>query len=186
MLYYIAQAVLFVCWLLWALAFIRPRSQASGQKEAVRDSSSKWGIVLEAVGFLCVSAHVHPVGFQKSAPSLIASMILAPAAVCLVWGATRHLGKQWRFQAGLNQDHELIQTGPYSVIRHPIYTSMFGMLLAAGFAIAWWPLFVTGVIFFIIGTEIRVRAEEGLLAAHFQDTFPAYRARTSAYIPFLR
>jgi protein-S-isoprenylcysteine O-methyltransferase Ste14 len=39
---------------------------------------------------------------------------------------------------------------------------------------------------FLIGTEIRVRAEERLLAEHFKDSYEAYRARTSAFIPFIR
>jgi len=71
-------------------------------------------------------------------------------------------------------------------LRNPIYASMLGMLLATGFAKIWWPLFVAGMIFFIIGTEIRVRAEEKLLAARFGGEFAKYKARTPAYFPFLR
>ncbi len=40
-------------------------------------------------------------------------MILGPPSVALAWAATRHLGKQWRYQAAVSEDHELIQTGPY-------------------------------------------------------------------------
>ena len=70
----------------------------------------------------------------------IASMVLGPASVGLAWFAVRHLGKQWRIQAALSEDHELVQTGPYRWVRHPIYASMLGMLLATGFAKTWWPL----------------------------------------------
>ena len=63
---------------------------------------------------------------------------------------------------------------------------MLGMLLATGFAKTWWPLLIAGVTFFVIGTEIRVRAEEQLLATRFGDEFEKYKATTPAYLPFLR
>ena len=181
-----ALAELVVCWMAWAFAFWKPRKEAAGAEKVVRAPASRWGIVIEAFGFAFVWIHLRPEEFDKSTAALIASMILAPLAVALVWAATRHLGKQWRFEAALSRDHELVQTGPYSFVRHPIYTSMLGMLLATGFALAWWPMLIAGVIFFLAGTEIRVRAEERLLAERFGASYTAYRSRVSAYVPFLR
>jgi protein-S-isoprenylcysteine O-methyltransferase Ste14 len=63
---------------------------------------------------------------------------------------------------------------------------MLGMLLATAAARTWWPMFLAGLVFFIAGTEIRVRAEERLLAERFGEQYAAYRSRTSAYIPFVR
>src|SRR5271166_982112 len=106
--------------------------------------------------------------------------------MALAWMASRHLGRQWRFEAALNEGHELIQTGPYRWVRHPIYASMLGMLLATGTAWTWWPVFVAALVIFVAGTEIRVRAEDRLLAERFQATFLDYRSRVRAYIPFIR
>jgi len=106
--------------------------------------------------------------------------------VVLAWSAARELGKQWRFEAALSADHELIRVGPYRFIRHPIYTSMFGMLMATGAAYTWWPMWIAGTMFFVIGTEIRVRAEDRLLADRFQQKFKSYREQVHAYIPFIR
>ena len=181
-----AYVELGLCWILWSLAFVRPQKRASGQKKAVRAPSSRWGILLVMLSFACIWAFVRPVGFEKSPASLIASMILGPPSVALVWMAARHLDKQWRFEAALSEDHDLIKTGPYRWLRHPIYASMLGMLLATGFAKTWWPLLVAGVIFFLIGTEIRVRAEEGMLAARFGEEYARYKSETVAYIPFIR
>jgi protein-S-isoprenylcysteine O-methyltransferase Ste14 len=186
MLQIVALVWLALCWVAWALAFIKPRKQAAGQKKVVRAPASKWGIILVMIGFALVWAYVRPVGFEKSAPSLIASMILGPPSVALVWAATRHLGKQWRYEAALSEDHELIRTGPYRWVRHPIYASMLGMLLATGAARTWWPMFIAAVLVFLAGTEIRVRAEDRLLAGRFQESFTAYRSRVRAYIPFIR
>jgi protein-S-isoprenylcysteine O-methyltransferase Ste14 len=182
----LAWMELLLCWVLWCFAFLKPRWQAQGQKKVVRASSSRWGIGLVALGFAMVWMWVKPIGFEKSVAELIVSMVLGPPSVALAWSAAHELGKQWRYEAALSADHELIRTGPYRFIRHPIYTSMFGMLMATGAAYTWWPMWFAGTMFFVIGTEIRVRAEERLLAVHFQREFESYRERVHAYIPFIR
>jgi protein-S-isoprenylcysteine O-methyltransferase Ste14 len=186
MLQTIAVVELTVCWVIWALSFVAAKKRAAGQKKAARSPRSRWGIVLQMIGFSCVFVRALPVGFEKSTASLIVSMMIAPLPVLLAWAATRHLGKQWQFEAAVNEDHELIQTGPYAWVRHPIYTSMLGLLLAAGAALTWWPMFVAGVVFFLIGTGIRVRLEDRLLADRFGEQFLAYRARVRAFIPSIR
>jgi protein-S-isoprenylcysteine O-methyltransferase Ste14 len=186
MLQIVALVELVLCWVAWSLAFVEARRQTAGQKKIVRAPASKWGIILQSLGFALVWAYVRPVGFEKSGPSLVASMILGPPSVALAWAATRHLGKQWRYEAALIEGHELIQTGPYRWVRHPIYASMLGMLLATGTAWTWWQMFVAALIVSLAGTEIRVRAEDRLLAERFQKSFIAYRSRVPAYIPFIR
>ena len=181
-----ALVEIILCWIVWSLAFVKPRKQAAGQQKVVSSPESRWGIFLQMIGFALTWAYVRPDGFQKTAVPLIVSMILAPASTAVGWAAARHLGKQWRFEAALTDDHELVQTGPYGYVRHPIYASMLGMLLATGFAWTWWPMQLGGLVFFLIGTEIRVRAEDRLLSEHFQESFAAYRVRVPAYIPFLR
>ena len=107
-----AYVELGLCWILWSLAFVRPQKRAAGQKKAVRAPSSLWGILLVTLGFACIWAFVRPANFEKSLASLIASMILGPPSVALAWMAARHLDKQWRFEAALSEDHNLITTGP--------------------------------------------------------------------------
>jgi protein-S-isoprenylcysteine O-methyltransferase Ste14 len=186
MLKIVALVELGLCGVAWSLAFLRPHQETAVPEKVAGAPASKWGIFLEMVGFALAWTYVRPVGFEKSNLALIASMIIGPPSVALAWAATRHLGKQWRFAAALRKDHELITTGPYGWVRHPIYTSMLGMLLATGAAYTWWPMFAAALIFFLVGTEIRIRSEERLLAEHFQDSFVAYRARVRGYIPFVR
>jgi protein-S-isoprenylcysteine O-methyltransferase Ste14 len=186
MLQIVALVELALCWVAWSLAFAKPRQQASSTTKVAGAPASKWGIALEMVGFALTWIYVRPVGYEKSNLALISSMIIAPPSVALAWVATRHLGKQWRFAAAVREDHELITTGPYRLVRHPIYTSMLGMLLATGAAYTWWPMFAAGLVFFLIGTEMRIHSEERVLAEHFQDSFIAYRARVRGYIPFVR
>jgi protein-S-isoprenylcysteine O-methyltransferase Ste14 len=186
MLQLIALVELALCWIVWTLAFIKPSKKAAKQKQSAIAPASRWGILLVMLGFACIGAYIRPVDFAKSAPSLIVSMLLGPPAVALVWAATRHLGKQWRYQAALSEDHELIKTGPYRWLRHPIYTSLFGMLMATGAAWTWWPMWIAAAIFFIGGTEIRVRDEDRLIGERLPQEFDEYRSRVRAYIPFVR
>jgi protein-S-isoprenylcysteine O-methyltransferase Ste14 len=186
MLWIAAVTEMGLCWIVWMLAFIQPRRQAADRVETVKAKSSRLGLGLVMVSFALLWAYVRPKGFHKSDGALIASMVVGPPSVALVWWATRHLGKQWRYQAALRSDHELIQSGPYAWMRHPIYTSMLGMLLTTGLCWTWWPMLVGALVFFLAGTEIRVRAEDRLLAEHFQGAFAAYRQRLPAYLPFLR
>jgi protein-S-isoprenylcysteine O-methyltransferase Ste14 len=61
------------------------------------------------------------------------------------------------------------------------------MLLASGAAYSWWPTLIVGVLLFLIGAEIRTKAEDKLLEMYFQDEFIEYRARVrSSYIPLIR
>jgi protein-S-isoprenylcysteine O-methyltransferase Ste14 len=71
-------------------------------------------------------------------------------------------------------------------VRHPIYTSMLCVLWGIGFMAASPLLFVVATAVFLVGTEIRVRIEDRLLAARFGEQFEQYRRSTSAYLPLLR
>lgn len=186
MLWIVAFAELLVCWLLWSLAFVKPSRQAGKAKKEPGNRQSRLGIALVMLGFFLLWCYVRSSQMQKPAWELVASMLLGPPSVALAWAATRHLGKQWRYQAALRADHELIRTGPYAWIRHPIYTSMLGMMFATGFCWTWWPLFLAAVAVFLAGTEIRVRSEDKLLAERFGETFAEYRKRVPAFLPFLR
>lgn len=185
-LQWIALGELAVCWVAWSLAFVRPRKEAAGHEKVVRAPASRWGIFLNFVGFACLFVYIRPAGFEQPIGELVVSMLLAPPCVVLVWSATRRLGKHWRYEAALSADHELVKTGAYARLRHPIYSSMLGMALATGFAYTWWPMFVAGILLFLIGIEIRVRAEDRLLEEYFQEEFLEYQGNTRAYIPLIR
>jgi protein-S-isoprenylcysteine O-methyltransferase Ste14 len=185
MLEYIAWGEMVLCWIAWSFAFVKPSRQAVGHAKTERAPSSRWGIGFVFVAFALVWTFIRPVGYHQPAMESAISMVLGPISVVLAWAAAHRLGKQWRYEAALTEDHELIQTGVYRWLRHPIYASMLGMYLTTALAWSWWPKSLVGLIFFIAGTEIRIAAEERLLAGRFPD-YSEYRTRTSAYIPFLR
>jgi protein-S-isoprenylcysteine O-methyltransferase Ste14 len=183
----IALAELVVVWIFWVLVFVAGRTRHPSGKTVVTAPAARKGIFLQVVAFSLACSFIPAVGFRVKPPAfLIALMILGPASVAAALVAVRHLGKQWRLDAALTEDHELIETGPYRWVRHPIYASMLGMLLATGLAWTWWPILLAALALFLAGTEIRVRAEDALLQARFQELFTTYRSRVPAYLPFLR
>jgi len=173
-------------WLVWALGLLALRGHRL-QKPVQVDSKARWGLVLEMAGYVVVCTHGGE--FWNSDLELwraITGLILALFSTVIFGSAVANLGRQWRFDAGLNKDHELVQTGAYRIVRHPIYASMLGMLLAdvcfAG-TLPGWPI---AVILFVAGTEIRIRVEDGLLRERFGESFIEWQRARPAYLPFLR
>ena len=176
-------AVLAAGWLLWATPFVRAKRHTGPAK--VLDRRARWGILLVALGYSLLLQGKY---WERPLPlwRLGISTCFLLLAALLSWTGTRALGRQWRIDAGLSSDHELVTCGPYRVVRHPIYTSMLCLFLGIGVAVSPPLLLTVAAILFVAGTEIRVRLEERLLASHFGGTFTEYRRRVPAYIPFLR
>lgn len=170
-------------WLAWMMPFFLIKRR--GAKAERLDRRARWGIVLEGVAYSLIWQtrfwERQPHGWRTA----LSVVFLALAAV-LSWSSARALGRQWRFDAGLNADHELVTSGAYRFVRHPIYSSMLCLLLGTGFMVAPLPLLLLTTVIFIAGTEIRVRIEDTLLASHFGDRFTEYQHRVPAYIPFLK
>ena len=151
----------------------------------VVDPRARWGILLVFISYALI--WFGPFWLRRSAPWRIpVATVFLVLSVIVSWTAVRALGRQWRMDAGLNADHELVHTGPYRFMRHPIYTSMLLQLIGTGVMISIPWLVPIALVFFIIGTEIRIRIEEKLLAAQFPQEFAAYRRATPAYIPFMK
>jgi len=145
-----------------------------------RDRSSDNGMALQFVAVTIAGLWSGAFREQMVLPGIC----VAVASIWLVRSALRHLGRQWRLQAVITEDHDLITTGPYRVVRHPVYTAFFGMLVATilmrGHPVAR----LLAVVVFVAGTHIRIRAEERLLLAAFGDKFLAYSEATPwAYLP---
>lgn len=178
-----AYAVLAAGWAVWATPFLLARRHQ--ERATVVDRRARWGIVLVALSYALIwqsSFWTRPLPAWR----FVLSACLLLCAGVLSWSGTLALGRHWRVDAGLNQDHELIMAGPYKVVRHPIYTSMLCIFLGTGFMITPLWLLPLALIVFLTGTEIRVRIEDRLLFSRFDQKFRDYQRSVPAYIPFLR
>lgn len=176
-------AILVAGWLLWMTPFALIKRSRHPAMHI--DRRARWGVVIVAIGYSLLWQGRfwlrHPHSWQ-----MVLAIVFFALGILLSWTSTRALGRQWRIDAGLSSDHELIMAGPYRFLRHPIYTSMLCVLLATGFVVTPLPLFLLAIVVFVFGTEIRVRIEDNLLASQFGDTFQQYRQNVPAYIPFLK
>ncbi|HEY5253924.1 MAG TPA: isoprenylcysteine carboxylmethyltransferase family protein [Acidobacteriaceae bacterium] len=170
-------------WIFWFLPFpLTGWTRSTPQKT---QHVARWGLLLQIVAYLIVWCERF--WAMSPAPWRIAlSVSFFALAILLSWTSTRALGRHLRFDAALSADHELVQSGVYGILRHPIYLSMLCLLLGTGFMVAPSILFMSAILVFLVGTEIRVRTEDSLLASRFGDRFHQYQKRVSAYIPFVR
>ncbi len=178
-----AAAFLIACWAAWLYPFIFRARRVRGRPPAATDRRGMWGLVLETAAVL-LAWFGGPI--DPGPARIAAACALAPAGAALAWWAVEHLGRQWRIQAGIWPDHRLVRTGPYHLVRHPIYASVFLLLLATALLRASWPILIFAAALFTAGTEIRIRIEERLLASRFGAEFQQYRRAVGAYFPFVR
>ncbi|MGH6985338.1 MAG: methyltransferase family protein [Caulobacteraceae bacterium] len=111
---------------------------------------------------------------------------LAVLGFSLCWWARIHLGSLWSGWVSRKQDHRVIESGPYALVRHPIYS---GVILAAaataGLESRWTSL--VGLALLIAGFWVKARIEERFLRSELgPQAYDAYAARTGMLIPFLR
>jgi protein-S-isoprenylcysteine O-methyltransferase Ste14 len=122
-------------------------------------------------------------GVLGSPTTQAAGMVLCFLGMGFAVWARIHLGRNWGGPMSLREGHELVTSGPYAMVRHPIYTglivALFGtalaqnLLLLAPFGILWAYYLVSAV------------NEEKLMLGQFPDQYPQYKKRTKMLIPFV-
>ena len=101
------------------------------------------------------------------------------------WWARLHLGNLWSAGVTLREGHRVIDTGPYGIVRHPIYTG--GMLAAFAFAAARGrPFDLLIALLVAVFFTCKAWLEERLLQEEFGTRYDAYRRRVPMLVPFLR
>ncbi|MGH8202113.1 MAG: methyltransferase family protein [Steroidobacteraceae bacterium] len=184
--------------LLWAAFVVCWLVLAQFNKKASRNTPlwGGWGVrVAILVGVLIVlpfrqhaiAARIVPIGRSLPLRLGITGQWLG-VGLCLVgfglavW-ARLYLGRNWGMPMSLRQGHELVTSGPYAYVRHPIYTGI--MLAMIGSAVTenllWLLLFTLYFAYFLVSA----RTEEKMMLTQFPDAYPPYRRRTKMLIPFL-
>jgi isoprenylcysteine carboxyl methyltransferase (ICMT) family protein YpbQ len=177
-------------WLLlityWAIAGINVK--ASVGRSWLRGCGVRLGLIV-----LLVLAFRAPIlrqglqamqAYEAHSPLLrIGGVVLCATGVGLAIFARIHLGRNWGMPASRKEDPELVTTGPYAVVRHPIYTgiilAMLGSMMGAG---VYWvlPLVLFGAYF-----VTSARREEKFMLERFPEQYPAYVQRTKMLLPFI-
>lgn len=184
-------ACVMLCWFAFAGIFLFRRKPPAAE-ESKREPGSLIGVVLQGLAYAVVWAVRRPaftppfkLFYSLEIAIGVVTVALAVISIWMVLVSVRTLGKEWSVTARLIEGHKLITAGPYQLVRNPIYTAMFGMLLATGLAISHWAAIIAAVIIFAIGTRTRIRSEEKLLREAFGPEFETYARTVPAVIPNL-
>ena len=179
---------LWIVWLVyWFLSALRVRRNERGESVGQRLFTS---LVL-VVGAYLIFAPVTPLGLLNTRfipealgiRAVALAMIVAGLAIT-VW-ARRHIGQFWSARVMLKEGHELIQSGPYARVRHPIYSGIFLAMLGTALFVGEWRALLGTAIFFV-GHWFKARREEALLAGQFGTAYEEYRQRSGSLLPRLR
>jgi protein-S-isoprenylcysteine O-methyltransferase Ste14 len=115
---------------------------------------------------------------------IVAGLVIQTAFIGFAIWARVHLGSNWSGEVRIASGHELVRSGPYRYVRHPIYTALVGMYIGTAL--------VSGQLHALVALALvllaywrKIRMEERALAAAFPDDHERYRADTWAWIPGL-
>lgn len=113
----------------------------------------------------------------------IAGVVLCALGIGLAIWARAYLGRNWGMPMSRKEQPDLVTTGPYAYVRHPIYTGIILAMLgsAIGETLFWLIPLVFGSAYFIYSAK----AEEKNMVLEFPGQYPAYQQRTKMLIPFL-
>jgi protein-S-isoprenylcysteine O-methyltransferase Ste14 len=113
----------------------------------------------------------------------LAGTILCAAGVALAIWARAYLGRNWGLPMSRKDEPELVTSGPYAYVRHPIYSGILLAMIGSALAesVSWLlPLVLFGAYF-----VYSARSEEKIMAQEFPEQYPAYRRRTKMLVPFV-
>ena len=184
----ILWAVFYATWLMGVVWSGKTKTQMKTDMRGAHRSVSGMGVILLFAPLGYLSDRWPPFGIfiARMWPasdglqwSLFALTVLG-FAFC--WWARLHLGRLWSGFVTLKEDHRVVDTGPYGLVRHPIYS---GIMFAA-FATALMrasPAALAGASLIAIGFSMTARIEEGFLRAQLGDAYDAYSRRVGMLVP---
>jgi protein-S-isoprenylcysteine O-methyltransferase Ste14 len=180
-----------VVWIAWVASWVAA-SFWSGRtaKRATTVESWIYRIVIFAGALLIAPWTARTLGESPIWPisdygayALVGLMLVGLA---LTWWARIQLGRLWSSAITRKDEHRLVDSGPYALVRHPIYTGII-MALVATAATEAMPVALLGAVIIAVGLWVKARAEERFLAAELcPDAYESYRRRVPMLVPFVR
>jgi protein-S-isoprenylcysteine O-methyltransferase Ste14 len=154
--------------------------QGGGPRAPLAANLVSVGLYLPSLLFLSGSS-------EGSTALLLASSgsLLAVAGVVLVLRSRAALGRAWSLAPNADQETGFVTTGPYRLVRHPIYLGFALLALGQSLAFSSWPALVIVLLGLIPTFAWRAHAEEKLLHRTFGEAYALYRRRTTMIIPRL-
>lgn len=190
------QQIVAMCWFIFLLYWFISAWSVKSIQETRGWLGGNWYSIFYLIGVLFIVNFKFlgrlgfPTGtfaiilFQNTSFQYVVVVILLIAGLIVAILARRTIARNWSGQVALKKDHELITTGLYQYVRHPIYTGMLLMIFGTALSLG---TLGAGIGFPIIlfGFLLKLHQEEILMAEHFGEEYVSYKQRTKALIPFL-
>ena len=192
------QYVIISCWVIFGLYWFISWSSVKSTRETKGRLAGNWhgillligGLFLSNVPFLVksgVGVFISSLTILLIPRSIVLNVVIIVFAVTgliVAMMARRTLAGNWSRAVAFKEDHELITTGLYHYVRHPIYTGVLLIVLATALSVGTLSAGI-GFAIIVLGIWFKLRAEEELLTKHFPKEYSAYKDRTKALIPYL-
>lgn len=158
------------------------------RREPVHEWVLRWILMIAAFELLFQPGSYLGILNHRFVPHSQRILELGAAITCIglafsIW-ARQHIGRYWSGSVSIRADHQLIRTGPYSRIRHPIYTGILvglaGTLLADGHYSA-----ILAFLIVLGGLSWKALREENLLKSEFGPAFEEHKRMTGFFLPRL-
>ena len=141
-------------------------------------------VVLVVAFIVLVRLHIFRDRGLNTGPWLVGLglVLFALGLACAVW-ARVHIGRNWGPPMTQKEQPQLVTSGPYRLIRHPIYSGILLAGIGTAMALSWLGMIAVGLagVYFVYSATV----EEHYMAEQFPETYPAYRRATKMLVPFV-
>jgi protein-S-isoprenylcysteine O-methyltransferase Ste14 len=178
-----------ICWIIFVFYWVVTATRAKVTAERQSPASAIAHRIPVGLSFVLLISRRLPSPMNQLIIPHTDLALVSGAAVCVlgllicIW-ARRTLAGNWSSDVTFKQGHELVRTGPYRFVRHPIYTGLLAMCLGsaieAGQLRCWIALILMG-----IGFWIKLSQEERLMLRHFPEAYPLYKKQVKALVPWI-
>ena len=164
-------------WVVWLAAALGAKKGKGGVRQIPLRGLAAVAVILVLRAFHGGSLEVHSLVL-----GVIGVVVFATGIALAIW-ARIYLGRNWGMPTSQKADPELVTTGPYRFVRHPIYSGILIGVLGTTLATNLLGLIIVGVLgaYFYYSASV----EEKNLTATFPTTYPAYRSATKMLVPFV-
>jgi protein-S-isoprenylcysteine O-methyltransferase Ste14 len=111
-------------------------------------------------------------------------LLITAAGIAFAMWARIWIGRNWSGTVTIKEDHELVQSGPYALVRHPIYSGFLLAFLGTG-VIEGQVRALVGFLLVLFGWGLKLRLEESFMVEQFGNAYSAYKKRVKALVPFV-
>ncbi|WP_455874534.1 protein-S-isoprenylcysteine O-methyltransferase [Rhizobium yanglingense] len=163
---------------------VRVVSHRRSRIETIGLASALLGLAI-VPGFYVATGMPQAADYPARAWAITVGVVLFAAAMWVFRRTHKELGRNWSITLEIRDQHQLICSGPYAFVRHPMYTSFLLMGLGQAFLLSNWIVGLAGLIGFAILFFLRVDKEERMMLEIFGAQYRAYMDRTKRIIPYL-